>query len=692
MKAMIWKELRENVKWAVLGGAALTLAMVWVLHSRSRQGAPAQTILGGEFLIITTFGFAALGAALGFLQMFGESRRDHWAFLLHRPISRSRIFFGKVIAGLSIYVAATGLPLLTMAKWASTPGQFAAPFDWGMAQAGLADLLAGTVYYFAALLTALRQARWYAGKALSFGVAIVVSIFVNQLPQFWHALLAVALAAPVLLVAAWGSFCHSGVYTHQRRAPKAALGLATFVGIFIVGSMVVPFVTNLLHSAPLDYKQVQYNVTRDGVVVRMTYTHAGFTDITDLDGNPVEGLSDLKILSHQDTHRKLLYGPSVAISANSSHKDMYQYQRSYRHYPRWFINVELMYGHEYWYFDMHGQRLLGFNARTRRLTTQGGPQGFVDAPTAPAAPFGPWQNVDVYNHQRGWLLVDPEAAYFIDCTDRKIEKIFTAQAGETLLGGSGRNMAHAAPRQDPMPTVIATDKRLAFRTENDQPWRQIQHELDTDKYPTVAVMVVPDKPQMFLRYTPNVRQLLAGTTRDKLLELDGENRIVNRYDLDRARPNIESNQVKKYVAGAAMPPVFIAVVFAISWTADLVAGTPGVNTRDIADNMKDLALIFTMGGSALVCAWLNRRRALRYRLSAGARRWWTLWGLLLTPAGVVLMWCLPDWPARVRCALCGRRRVVERERCEHCGAAFPDPPRDGTEIFEAAPLAGAPAR
>ena len=35
-------------------------------------------------------------------------------------------------------------------------------------------LLAGTVPYFAGMLTALRQARWYASRALGLGVAFIV--------------------------------------------------------------------------------------------------------------------------------------------------------------------------------------------------------------------------------------------------------------------------------------------------------------------------------------------------------------------------------------------------------------------------------------------------------------------------------------------------------------------------------------
>jgi hypothetical protein len=41
-----------------------------------------------------------------------------------------------------------------------------------------------------------------------------------------------------------------------------------------------------------------------------------------------------------------------------------------------------------------------------------------------------------------------------------------------------------------------------------------------------------------------------------------------------------------------------------------------------------------------------------------------------------------QWPARVTCPACRLPRVVTRDTCEHCGAAFALPAPDSTEIFE----------
>src|SRR5262249_35804399 len=44
-----------------------------------------------------------------------------WAFLVHRPITRTEIFFVKVAAGLALCTLAVGLPLAGYIAWAQAP-------------------------------------------------------------------------------------------------------------------------------------------------------------------------------------------------------------------------------------------------------------------------------------------------------------------------------------------------------------------------------------------------------------------------------------------------------------------------------------------------------------------------------------------------------------------------------------------
>jgi hypothetical protein len=90
-----------------------------------------------------------------------------------------------------------------------------------------------------------------------------------------------------------------------------------------------------------------------------------------------------------------------------------------------------------------------------------------------------------------------------------------------------------------------------------------------------------------------------------------------------------------------------------------------------------LALLGSLAGLAVAFA-IGRR----YAFNPRRVRTWNAIGLAVGPLGLLLMWSLIEWPALEPCASCGRKRVVTRERCQHCGELFLAPARDGTEIFE----------
>src|SRR5262249_22291347 len=156
---------------------------------------------------------AGLSAAmLGFLQAFSEGRGDKRSMLIHRPLSPSRIFLGKVIAGASLYLFAILTPTAIAVVLAAAPGHVAAPFEWRMALPWLADVLTGLVYYFAGILVAQREARWYGSRCLPLAAGILTSLIVWNVSEFRHALVVISVMSGLVALAAWGSFLAGGVY------------------------------------------------------------------------------------------------------------------------------------------------------------------------------------------------------------------------------------------------------------------------------------------------------------------------------------------------------------------------------------------------------------------------------------------------------------------------------------------------
>src|SRR5262245_14394754 len=274
MKALIWKELRENFKWVPLPALAIfgLMALTGPL--------PLMHPVAWFFVGLVA---AAFGAALGFLQVYFESQGDKRSLLLHRPISRSQIFLSKAIAGVGLYLLALGIPLACVVGLAATPGRLPQPFSWPMALPLAADVLAGLVYYFAGMLTAQREARWYGSRCLGLAAGLCCSFLVWLLPEFWHALLAVVTLGGVVAVAAWGSFLTGGAYAPQPRLARIALAVT-----FLAGLSALSFTGKYLIGARQGDTEYRYMLDSQGRGLVVHIQSNVIQSVTDLEGHALE--------------------------------------------------------------------------------------------------------------------------------------------------------------------------------------------------------------------------------------------------------------------------------------------------------------------------------------------------------------------------------------------------------------------
>ncbi len=77
LKAMFWKECRENARWAVLALLTLSLGLIYAwFHLYQQSSFPSLgQIWSGENLVLTIT-TPLIGLALGLLQILPELRRD----------------------------------------------------------------------------------------------------------------------------------------------------------------------------------------------------------------------------------------------------------------------------------------------------------------------------------------------------------------------------------------------------------------------------------------------------------------------------------------------------------------------------------------------------------------------------------------------------------------------------------------
>lgn len=285
MKTLVFKEFRENVKVAVLGLIIYTLVLV--VQYRGYVTSPTNTsqpLADSSFVFGTAWFCGIFAAVLGWLQVHNERRPDLWAFLIHRPMTRSGIYLGKVIAGLGLYALVVGLPLLGFIVWARLPGHVAAPFEPAMLWPVAVYVLGGVLYYFAGMLSDLRQVRWYGSRVLGLGTAIVVSPMLAMSPELWQSLALLLLGGAILATAVWGGFQRDGHYYGQPALGKAALTAALLPGCLIVAAIATLLFRNFLPRDEGPWRSSDYWVTTNGSIYKLTDDGIAQQQFVDLDG------------------------------------------------------------------------------------------------------------------------------------------------------------------------------------------------------------------------------------------------------------------------------------------------------------------------------------------------------------------------------------------------------------------------
>lgn len=671
MTAMIWKEIRENLHWAVLWllsvslGAALTVPVV------TQQG--QESLCSPAFQIVFVLGSALGGLMLGMLQTVPEMRRSQWAFLVHRPATRTSLFLGKVIGGLILYLPAMGLPLLGAALWAATPGHIAAPFDWRMTEPGIADILAGVAFYLAGLVTGLRPARWYGSRGLPIAAAVPCMLLTFGVPEFWQAVLACAGYALVLGLAAWGSFLTAGEYAGQPRAAKPALCLTILAGVLVVGAAGLGLVVSLLPDASGEYSQ--YFVDQHGTIIRTTSVGGATIRVTDLAGNELAEYRDPRVRAR--LYSQVLQPTSVV----GDRPGTTSYRLSERHFIR-FADQESV----SWYYLLSRGRMAGYSWNERRMIGSLGPDGFAPPGAGGVAGFEDAHPPNWWNYNG--LLACSHAVYRVDFFERRVRLLYSVGTDDEICGAGEMRIGAGPARRSVF--AVATRTRVRILSDDGEVQATLGFHDVIPRLPNLCVTGLPDGSKLFLWYSPsaNVPLQQRWQTPGCIVEVAPDGTELARHEL----PPLINWAVGRWYD--VLPAVLVPVGFvlgaatfsaAISWLG--ASDSPYRFAVVFQDMYVDpvpvvvLACVLLLV-SGLVGVAVTLLIARRYAFSGGERLVWGALGFLGGPAGVLTLVALRDWPVRRTCPGCATLRIVTRDSCEHCGAVFAPPARDGTEVFD----------
>ncbi len=678
MIALILKEWRENIKWVPLPGLAI-LVVVLI----DRPAAPMLDVTGAFFFCLTGVVF---GAALGFLQIFFEGHGERRSLLLHRPLGPSRIFLAKALAGVGLYLLALAIPFVCLESWYATPGKLSAPYHWRTGLPWLADILSGLVYYFAGMLTAQREARWYGSRGLAVAAAFLSSYLVWTVPEFWQALVAIGFFGLFVSVAAWGSFCAGGAYAQQPRVAKAALSMTLLAGFLIISALGKQMIGEWFDSG----FSWNYIVDRNGRQAAMPYIdgRGPIGPWIDLQGH---ALPDLNRSEDADIHAPGAFMEAPLFS-------------SYRNFSRFYVECsnDSKPSEERWFYDQVQGCLVGYDMMLHYYLGSVGPNGFTPAGGQPGEHFQ--GELRYFNGRWGagqiQLLAFPRRVYAVNLAQRTIRTLFTPSAGDTVA--MARNVGDRSIKWEGV--VVTTEKSLQFLTREGRPVVCLPRVHDCYGY-LVALLKLQNPERYSAWYRPYPFALFVGPEESRtepfhLHEYDsGARELAHRSDPQLPYP---AASYAKALFGLVTPMGEAATLVGtsrflrsqgrsqrsihqtvlLSYLDNIGYFIPGTSRYEETPNglvPGYIALIlFSAAASALGCLLLARRYAFSRARSIG----WALAGFCFGWVGFVLMIAIQEWPARIACPKCRKLRIVTRDTCEYCGALNAMPARDGTEIFE----------
>ncbi len=674
MKALIEKDLRENLKVALIGLVIFSLlaalayqigsaALAGLLAGRAAQINALQPLLSPNLLAEAAFLCPIFGGALGWLQSRNEAHRDLWAFLIHRPVTRTEIFLGKTIAGLCLYVLGAGVPFAILVAVARIPGRVAAPFEWAMVLPLLAFFLTGVAWYFAGFLTGLRQARWYASRGFGLGLAIIASMGVS-LVESWQWLILIAVAAVILATTVWGAYQSGGYYRGQPGTGRLALivamtagcGVILFLGVALLFNMVI----NPLMPPSLEYSY--YQMTRDGVICKVTVNHDNeAAAIVDLEGHPLLDPKTGQKMTLSD--HPPLWAYSGAVLSRFSHWN--QNRNAVQDAGRFFSLLNIT-DKKLWYLDRHG-KLIAYDGRTRKIAGLLEPRvsdGALTSDSFLAQPGSFGYNYNPYNVSWQWLAT-AKAVYRVDFKAGTSEPIFTLPNDDEIGGYADVAGGYDATRT--RNAIVTTRQTVYLLDAEGRTILAAPYQPGYAEYPQVQVVFLQpangSTAKFAVWFWPDVEmnRKANGKMPIHVVWLGPGQAVAKTADLP-GLPVPEFTSWPQRLAQALLPP-----------PAHLMLD------RDISSPWNVLGFAL-----ALMSALLSWALARRHDSSPMAMAGWTLFVFLLGIAGLLTLLCVQEWPAREACPHCKKLRAVDRELCPHCQSPFPPPEKNGTEIF--APL------
>ncbi len=695
MKNLVFKELRDVIRWTPLG-MLVAIVMVWMALPTEVYGAVRM-----EDTLIGSLGTAAglIAIALGALQSFFDVRNDSRAFLLHRPWTQSQIFWAKVIAGFvaygitlapaillgAVYLEWKGIERLPTSAWQVLPFCVFAPAIF---------LLHPTVVWIAN-----RDARWLRTRllpapAVVFGVMLLwagAKTLDNGQAAIGLTILGVTLTilVPAVLLGSRHAFANeshlppSSSYRHRSPWSMLMLTISSVVllgvgGVFLLGALQT-------HPGILTSYSVILDDEGQWAEMRSVRSRRDWNNVT-RSTRPVTGSEAFDPMPKEKLNRQGQFGWALSPAgdfAASTFVNRFIYLGSFQ---------SDSFGGGQLAVVRDGSRLLayGMDGLAAVIT----PDGVFRDPKAATGRFagpatGPLAMVSLdrnFTSNESPIVYDNEGLYQIDLTEMTTRRLLAGSFDQVGLA-LGDSAEEAIIWTISGAKMTRHQLLLLSEVPGQAGNKEVTMPVLNEKLLVTQVISLPPV-KLESKETFEVDPVTWRESVWVVSSADGEFGLVRRVlarearfgMLDAARKGeLESISLTPSTTGTSvetfatvMPPVLMGSVFA----AMVLTGD---NSGEIRSWTLAIGLLVVHSViSVLFVWWLTGTRGLTLQQRV-------VWITTATLLGLgTVMAVLAVYPKLVKesCTRCGKERRVDLDDCEHCNRPWDAPPSEGIEILE----------
>ncbi len=719
MKPLIWKELRENVRWVPIGLLVVTVICYMVHPSRINgyNNPLLATGLVNYFAIITPL----LAFALGVVQSFRDLQPAAGAYLNHRGVTTSDVFLAKIVSGFVLYMTSVIVPLIGFAAWIAFNGMWSYPMRPAQVVPGLVFAMIAFLMHPAAMLMMSRGASWWGTRLFPLVPAGAVLIpfygYLHQGGWYW-AIVCFLVALPTLV---WMIAIARQGWQELASDPPAASVNPVLKRRWLMPAYILVGTTLCLISA------VAFSIG----VIESTLRSNEYLPVPFVSVDVERGSDELWLTTRlqsydaaKGNYKNETLGGEIAkngatvnaLSAAakdrlfSSFAYMWRLRPVYNSTDGFFTASNNRYGSTLSYaYDTRGY-LLGYETypRMRWVNTIAAdgvhPAGALIGKPFKMDPLGNGQSAfgNLSNIGYPSILIDSEGMSFIDNDPIALRRIIEMPIeGATLV---------ESVKGDPPRLIVRSGTELhefkVIEISGVENWyverepgsnsinMDLSRKLKLDVEPIRKFRMPPtsiEKETLFIAWTPsglylsenNGRIVDSNLTAYRLLPDTTAEEITFAIDPDSLPKTDDDKFSVMFVVAGMFPGAVFVLGFALAWYQYVLGEMPHSPFAEIANYpIATSTIVISFLVVTALSFWLVRGAAYRRGLSRRQTRLWT-WSVpllgLAAPLSIIAIYRLVH---RESCRACAKPRRVDEPTCEHCAAAWQPPTGQGIEITD----------